>query len=299
MLDANRLFPVVKNVSIPVRGLFVLMILFVLVIGPVNLYVLGRKKRKIWLLWTVPAISFVTCIFVFGYMIVVEGWSGHARTEGVTILDEVSHRATTIGWAGYYSPLTPGDGLHFDSITELTPQLFEEHEYYRRQSSSTRTLDWTNDQHLASGWVSARIPAHFALRKSETRRERVTVRRGKGGSLTMVNALGADIERFWLADKAGKIYTAANIPAGGEALLAHQEDSARAGGSVETLRTLLGTEWVEHYKRVTDRPAEYLRPGCYLAALESSPFIEDALKGSHRQGRAAIYGIMREPGDAD
>ena len=32
-----------------------------------------------------------------------------------------------------------------------------------------KTMDWTNDQHLDSGWVVAGVPACFAIRKSETR----------------------------------------------------------------------------------------------------------------------------------
>src|SRR5262249_51974873 len=66
--DANQLFPVVDDIGIPVRGLFILMIVFALTIGPANLLVLGRLKRRLWLLWTVPALSLLTCAAVFGYM---------------------------------------------------------------------------------------------------------------------------------------------------------------------------------------------------------------------------------------
>ena len=121
--DANNVFPVVDKLGVPVRGLFLLMLLFVIVIGPLNLFVLSRKKRKIWLLWTVPAISLVTCLAVSAYTVLSEGWSGKARTAGLTILDETSHQATTIGWSAFYSPLTPGDGLHYGYQTELTPQI--------------------------------------------------------------------------------------------------------------------------------------------------------------------------------
>ena len=66
--DANRAFPVVEDIGVPVRGLLALMFLFALAIGPVNMFVLARKKRKLWLFWTVPVISFVTCLAVLGYM---------------------------------------------------------------------------------------------------------------------------------------------------------------------------------------------------------------------------------------
>ena len=211
--EGNTLFSVVSSLGIPVRGLFFLMVLFAVAIGPINLIVLARKKRRIWMLWTAPVISVITCLAVFTYATFAEGWNRHARTEGLTILDERVHRATTIGWTAFYSALTPSEGLHFGYETELTPLA------HSMTTNVARTVDWTHDQHLASGWVTARVPAHFMVRKSETRRERVTVRRGADTDLRIVNGLGADINQFWLADKDGTIFSATNIPAGTEAAL--------------------------------------------------------------------------------
>ena len=224
--ESNTMFSVVNSLGIPVRGLFFLMLLFAVAIGPVNLIVLSRKKRRIWMLWTTPVISAFTCLAVFAYATFAEGWSRHARTEGLTILDERDHRATTIGWTAFYSGLTPSDGLHFGYETELTPLA------HSMTTNLARTVDWTHDQHLANGWVTARVPAHFMVRKSETRRERVTIRRGTDTDLRIVNGLGADINQFWLADRDGTIYSATNIPAGVEEVLTPFE-KASIGGSNE------------------------------------------------------------------
>ena len=207
--DANTAFPVVSDLGVPVRGMFLLMLIFAVAIGPLNLIALSRKRRRIWMLWTTPIVSLITCLTVFAYATFDEGWKRHVRTEGLTLLDERTQRATTIGWTAYYSSLTPGDGLHFGYETELTPQIVLE-------SGMPRTLDWTHDQHLANGWVTARVPAHFMLRKSELRRERVTIRRGGGAGLKVVNGLGADINQFWLVDMDGAIYSTTGIPAGTE-----------------------------------------------------------------------------------
>jgi hypothetical protein len=75
MKAANGLFPVVENVAIPVRGIILVMLGFVLLIGPANLIVLSRLKRRIWMLWTIPAISLATCGLVFVYSFVREGFT--------------------------------------------------------------------------------------------------------------------------------------------------------------------------------------------------------------------------------
>ena len=225
--EANNRFPVVSDFGVPVRGLFLLMIVFAIVIGPVNLIVLSRKKRRIWMLWTVPVISLTTCFAVFLYATFSEGWNRYIRTEGLTILDQRSNRATSIGLTAFYSALTPGDGLHFGYETELIPQIFN-------ATPIPRTVDWTHDQHLGRGWIAARVPVHFKVRKTEVRRERVTVRRGEAARLNIVNGLGADIDQFWLADTDGTIYFGRSISAGSEAELEPRQEMQ--------LRSLGGTD---------------------------------------------------------
>ena len=376
--EGNTMFSVVSSLGIPVRGLFFLMVLFAVAIGPINLIVLARKKRRIWMLWTAPVISVITCLAVFTYATFAEGWSRHARTEGLTILDERVHRATTIGWTAFYSALTPSEGLHFGYETELTPLA------HSMTTNVARTVDWTHDQHLASGWVTARVPAHFMVRKSETRRERVTVRRGADADLRIVNGLGADINQFWLANKDGTIFSATNIPAGTEAALTPFEKTSIDGSdeiflfeiwvplvnqeldkgniagifrdemsshgillsddvtvSIEqrereweitdrllersyhiktsrpngplqiyddkgtslsgddkrtSLRGIFASEnWIENIGHLKINPQKYLRPGCYIATLVASPFIEEGLRHvTEKRYSSVVYGILAE-----
>jgi hypothetical protein len=220
VLSAHKAFPVTESLSVPVRGMMGLMLAFVVLIGPVNLLILRRMRRRVWLFWTAPAFSLLTCGLVFGYSILSEGLQGRYRTLSLTVLDETTGRATSIGWTASYSPLTPGEGFHFSCQTELTPQVAQP--YYavfgrRSEASQARTVDWTEDQHLASGWISARVPAPFALRKSENRRERLTVRAGVDSRLSIVNGLGAPIVKLFLADRDGRWYSAERIPAGAAA----------------------------------------------------------------------------------
>src|SRR5262245_61185069 len=165
--DINKEFPVIERIGTPVRGLFVLMLLFVVVIGPVNLIWLARKRKKIWMLWTVPVIALVTCLAVTGFALFGEGVSATSRTDAFTILDESSHRASTIGWIAFYAPITPSEGLHFSYDTELSPVTPQTWGYYYRRGGG-RTIDLSTDQHLDSGWVTARAPAYFKFRKGET-----------------------------------------------------------------------------------------------------------------------------------
>ena len=298
----------VAETTVPVRGLFVLVLLFAVGIGPANLWLLSRYKRRIWLWWNVPAISLLTCLVVFAYSLVSEGITGRGKTASMTLLDERFHRATTIGYISYYCPLTPSTGPRFGVDTDVT--LLENNlDPYRRfrprgAYGSLRVVDWSADQHLASGWVNARVPAYFQLRKNEDRRERLAVEKQKDGSLRIVNALGADIRRLYWADAAGRIFEGREIPAGAERTLTPapkgtltpaSKGSPAPGGGLPLLRLTCHGELLGGFRRWTlGDPAAVLSPGCYLAYLDKSPFVESPLAGVEPEHTVAIvYGISK------
>lgn len=301
--EANRAFPVVEDIGVPVKGLLALMLVFVVIIGPVNMYVLARKKRKLWLFWTVPAVSFVTCLLVLCYMAITEGWQGRSSVEGLTVLDENSRRASSLGWTGFYTPILPSDGLHFGPETELTYQNGSDphssHSYRsRRSSGSALTIDWTRDQHFSSGWLTPRVPAHFAFRKSELRRERMTITKGADGTPEAVNGLGADLTGFWYRDETGNLYSADAIPAGGRAplKLASRTTSAGARG----LRNVYSGDWSNLVGAMKAEGPNMLTPRTYLAAMDAAPFLDDGLPGaSVKKSRSVVYGILKEGADAN
>ena len=241
------------------------------------------------MLWTVPLLSLLTCLAVAGFAVFSEGLSATARTESFTILDEAAHRATTIGWTAFYAPVTPSDGLHFSYETELLPQLI----HYRGYGRSDRALDWTNDQHLVTDWVTARVPAYFKLRKGELRRERLSLRQEAGGARSIVNGLGAEIEQLWWADGEGSIYTANNVAAGAAVNLDLMP--LQAAGEAHYLRALLNADWLARWQDIEQQPEQWLMPNCYLAVLSAAPFVEAGLKDVQtRRARSLVYGIQAD-----
>ena len=289
---ANAAFSVVENMKIPVRGIVLIMLAFVVTIGPANIILLNRHKRRTWMLWTIPAISVATTLLVFAYSLLREGITPNVRITGLTVLDQAGHHATTVGAAAFYCPLTPNGGLRFDYETEATPLV---HVGYDR-SGSAREVDWTQAQQLRRGWVSARVPAHFHLRKSESRRERLQIE-NQAGKLEAVNGLGAPIKSLWYADAGGKLYHASNVAAGQTTVLmpsgnSRVSDQLGAGEFLRVIGFATQSTWL-------NSPERFLRPGTYIAELDGNPFIENALgpAASPKRTRiaAVVYGILDSP----
>jgi hypothetical protein len=287
--SANAAIPVVANLKIPARGTVIIMLAFVIVIGPVNLIYLNRIKRRTWMLWTIPAISVATTLLVFAYSLLREGITPDTRIAGVTVLDQASHRAATVGAEAFYCPLTPSGGLHFDFGTEATPLVALDY-----GSGTAREVDWTQSQHFQRGWVSARVPAHFHLRKPETRRERVQIVK-ENGKMQVVNSLGAPIKTLWLADAGMSLFQVNNVAAGEKGALIPSSRTQPLGktGADGLLRAI---SFAAHTDTLAADAGGYLRPNTYIAVLEGNPFVENALgsSASARRTKSAsvVFGIL-------
>ena len=287
---AHQRFAVADRVEIPVRGLFLVVLAFTVLIGPVNLALLTFKGKRIWLLWTVPAASLLTCAVVVLYVLAGEGLVRFARTEGLTVLDQRARRATTVGWTGYYATLTPGQGLSFDAGTEVSPVVSWARD---QRGDDARVVRWSDRQHLARGWLRARLPSYFIVRKNEPRRERINLRRRDDGSLEAVNGLGVDLESLSVADADGRIHQAEGLRAGAAGPLAPTDE--RAAGDPGVLRALYRGDLPTRLPRIEQEPEAYLRPGTWVAVARASPFIETALDGLDRQtSKSVIYGFAGE-----
>jgi hypothetical protein len=288
--NPDRTLPVVEDLSVPVVGLFVIMLGFVVLIGPVNYLVLSAWNRRGLLLVTVPAISLVTCGLVLLYSLLSEGLTIKERTVAVTVLDERTHRAATVGWAGFYAPMAPGNGLRFDYDTEVTPLI----DLYGPESRGY-SIDWTSDQHLYAGWVQSRVPLHMVLRRWQLRRERLTARTGPDGTVRVVNGLGATIRRLWLADGQGQIHQAGPISPGAEAGLGPTGQRVGRGKAAASMGNLLrrsASGPIQLAKRLIGQPGLSLRPGTYVALLEDTPFLETGMDAGERDVKSVVFGIM-------
>ncbi|MFN7971944.1 MAG: hypothetical protein U0166_06285 [Acidobacteriota bacterium] len=277
-------FPVVEGSGIPVITLFVMMIGYVLVIGPANLIVLGKMKKLVWLVVTIPAISFATSGTILLWAILAEGVTPVVRLDGFTILDQRMQRATTIGRVGYYAPLAPSQGLRLPYEAEVLQMTGLD----RRAGTA---VDWSTCQHHRGGVVPARTPVHFSWRSDAERRERLEIHPTMAGGIEVVNGLSVAIEDLYVASDDGHIFRGrARIGSGSRATLEPAPELGATIGSYKALRTRLLAPWYGF--READ-PFELLVPGSYVAFVERNPFIDPGIgRPRYRKPSGTVFGIF-------
>lgn len=274
--SANASFQVISDFNVPARGFVSVMLIFFLMIGPVNFFILSRMNRRIWVVWTTPLIALLTCAVLFIYSLISEGVTAKQVSRSVVYLDHSNNTYSYLGALAFYCPLTPSSGLKFETTTEVSPWI----SMNRWGSGSVRSLNWSDGQRLTRGWVSARSPAHFSIRKSGTKRERIDISTDVNGDPIALNGLGSEIRELYYRKSDGTLMHLKNLPAGKSAALSNVSNAPSALGPVATsnqIRQMYSSgEW-----RNMDQKIDHsqIQPGSYMALLKEDPFLEKPLEG--------------------
>ena len=204
--------------KVPSKLFIALLLAFVVLAGPVSIYVLAKKNKRIWLLWVLPSISFVFSAAIILAMLVSEGVTPYSTRDAVTFLGQGDGRAVTIGGISVYSPLSL-PGLDFRNDSDVLPLV-------ARDRNSTGEITAGKTLHYGTGWVRPRVPCVFAVRRTDVLRERVEVMRAEDGSIEIVNALGAPLKKITLWDENGAVHVAENVTSGAKVKLQGVEKDA-------------------------------------------------------------------------
>jgi hypothetical protein len=205
--------------SAPVTMFLVLMTLFALAIGPLNLWLLSRKRRLYLMLVTVPVLSLATCLSLFVYAVVADGFGIKSRVRSVTYLDQGTASAVRMARIALYAGLSPSGGLKFDAATAVLPV------WPNFTVNSPLELDWTDTQHLSGGWLPSRTTTQFLTIAHLAERGRINVGTPSGDTLRIENGLATELSQLLVVDDTGRQWFGRDIPAGAAGELAPQNDS--------------------------------------------------------------------------
>jgi hypothetical protein len=131
-----------------------------------------------------------------------------SRLRSFTVLDQHSKTAVSFNRISLYAGIVPSAGLRFSPDTAVFP-IWPDNSAFESGS-----VDWTNTQHLARGWLRSRTPAQFETISVRSERGRVDVKPAGAGEVEVANGLSWDIDVLIVKDEAGRMYAARKLPAG-------------------------------------------------------------------------------------
>jgi hypothetical protein len=191
----------------PVTEFRVLITLFVLVIGPLNFWLLMRANRLHLILFTVPLLALGLTAGLFAYAFVSDGLSSSVRARSFTTLDQSTGESATWARLSYYSGLAPSRGLELSDDVALYPiQPGWEEMGDTGATGITRKMEWAGDkQRLHSGWLRSRVPTQFLTVRARKSPHRLRVDPTEG-KVSVTNELGTPITFLAVVDTADNVF---------------------------------------------------------------------------------------------
>jgi hypothetical protein len=204
----------------PVNEFRVLITLFVLVIGPLNYWLLQRTHRLHLLVLTVPLTAAVLTIGLFVYALASDGISTKVRVRSFTSLDQRTGEAACWARLSYYAALAPGRGLTLPDDTAIYPITPGWNEASNNASfGGTRQIEWTGGrQRLTEGWLRSRTPTQYLTIRARKSPAKLLLE-PTAERIATTNELGTDIRYVAVADDDGSVFVGEAIENGATAEL--------------------------------------------------------------------------------
>lgn len=234
--------------GVPTAAFLVLISLFAIGIGPINFFLLWRKQRLARLIVTIPVLAISTCLLLFLYVVVAQGFGTKGRLRSVTWIDSSTNSATSFSRLSLFSGLTLARGMHFSNRTAVYPLL------PYGESFNNGTVDWTNGQHLSDGWFNSRTRTQFVTVETRDNRHRLEVRPTENG-LEVTNGFDVDFRFLVITDARGRAYFGKDLGAGSARQLRPISDGDRA-----LIRTF-------HIETIPE-PPDGIEPAKLLASID-------------------------------
>jgi hypothetical protein len=293
--DANLDFTnlLVPGVGLaPVTAFRVLITLFVLLIGPVNYWLLKRWGRLQLMVLTVPVAAALITAGLFAYAIVSDGFGSQVRAHSVTTLDQRTGESACWTRLSYYSGLAPGE-LAMPADVVLYPII----PGWSRGSvdalvRTKRNVVWDEDQAaLGRGWLRSRTPTQYLsirARKSPHRLDFAT----PSGKLRISNKLNSAIQYVVVIDNADKVWAGEKLDKDAVAFLQPIE----RGDAVTRLRKLATDNAPQAPPELAEGDSYYRRYQMY-GGRYGQYYIEHTLAGNlANDALSAVVGMPGEDG---
>jgi hypothetical protein len=249
--------------GVPARAYLSILLVFSLLIGPMNYWLLWRKRRQVLFVLTTPIISALFIVLLAGYVVIGEGLGVSGRATSLTMLDQAAKQAATRSTTSLYAAgMTPAGGLRFARDTAVYAIGVD--------GSGTRepnTLDLSEAQRYSSGVIQARSATNLEQIGFRTARERLTFTR-QGSEVEVMNGLGETVTH--LIHRIGTQVYSLRAP-----LASGARGTLHAGA-------IKGTDVVPSDIPLSGRLmhlVDHLPEGSYIAILERSPFVDFGVRG--------------------
>jgi hypothetical protein len=264
----------------------------VLLIGPVNFWLLKRWGRLQLMVLTVPLAAALITAGLFAYAIVSDGFGSQVRAHSFTTIDQRTGESACWTRLSYYSGLAPWE-LTMPADVVMYPII----PGWSRGSvdalvRTKRDVIWDEDQAtLGRGWLRSRTPTQYLsirARESPHRLEFAT----PSGKLRVTNKLDTAIRYVAVIDDTNNVWAGENLAKDAVAFLQPVE----RGNAAARLRKLATDNAPQAPPELAEGDSYYRRYQMY-GGRYGQYYVEHTLAGNlANDAQSEIIGMPGEDG---
>jgi hypothetical protein len=198
-------------------------IVFGLLIGPVNLFYFAPAGRRHRLFFTVPVLSLTAALLLFGIITFSDGFGGAGTRRAVVVLQPAQNQAVVFQRQISRTGMLAGRSfpLPVDVIMNLQSE--------ERQSMGLSQELWREEDKASGDWFTSRSMQQHTLRRLVPTRERVELVSAPGAAPVVQSTVSGMLRDFLFMDPTGAVWTAAEVPPGARVTLVASSDYQAAG----------------------------------------------------------------------
>lgn len=210
-LNGGALTNAVKDEPLENGWLAIFLVVFAIVIGPVNLFVFAPAQKRHRLFVTTPAIALIASLGLGATILIQDGTGGRGERRAVVFLLPGENAAAVVQEQAARTGFLVRRSFALPDDVALTVLPLDASMYYGGVN-----LELERGRGTAAGdWFQSRSRQAQQLRRITPTRARIEgVGVAPGGAPIVQSSLGATLREFFLVDANGKSWFAQELPAG-------------------------------------------------------------------------------------
>ena len=218
----------------------VILLLFGILVGPVNLFYLAGPGRRHRLFVTTPLIALGASLVLIAVIFLQDGAGGKGQRAALLELFPDENLSTVRQYQISRTGVLFGGGFVMDELAALTPLLLENSRWTRLKSggssdSEGQRFNQPEPQAYAGDWFQSRSEQAQLVETIRPGRGRLELKPGTGDPV-LVSSLAGSLESVFYQDPSGQWWmAAAPLATGGSLTLQKTNEAAFAAWSAEQL----------------------------------------------------------------
>lgn len=225
---ASTLRPDLK-LSTGALGLSIFLIVFGVLVGPINLFVFAPSGRRHRLFVTVPLLSLAASLLMAGYIVVKDGFGGEGFRDGRVLLLPDTNQAVVTQTQKSRTGILLGASFEVPEDAVLTRTGVSNTGW--RGNREEQTSSYTRSFGQAGGdWFTSRRIQEHQLKRIVLTRARVELVPGGDDTPIVQSSVATELRNFVYFDDEGRLWRADTVSPGQKVAL----ERGQWGGSVES-----------------------------------------------------------------